>query len=368
MKPTILNEWHKARGAQMLEFGGWEMPLQYTSLSSEHKAVRQACGLFDISHMGQLIVRGPQALGFLQRVSSNDASLLSPGRMQYSLLPAEDGSLLDDIVIGRLPEDENSYFIVVNAANAESDFDWLKDQAKSSDVAIEPMPGSCMFALQGPSSEAVLQPLTSEKLPSLGYYHLCRGELCGAPAIISRSGYTGEDGFEISLRPEDAPMAWERLIEQGKGEGLEPVGLGARNTLRLEMAYALYGHEISRETSPYEAGLGWVVKPGKGDFVGKSKIEAAKTTGRRLCGFEMTGRGVARDAYAVLDESGKKIGQVTSASPSPTLNKNIGLAYVPERLAVPGSKIFIDIRGKGVEAEIVKTPFVPSRVRKNTRV
>jgi aminomethyltransferase len=365
MKKTILNDWHRSQKAVMVDFGGWEMPVSYTTLTEEHLAVRKAAGLFDISHMGQVMVRGARAQEFLQHITTNDVEALGPGRMQYSLLPAKDGTLLDDIIVSRLGEEEAAYFVVVNASNARKDVAWMKRQAQPFEAIVEHLGDSAMFALQGPLSDAILQPLTSEKLGKLRYYHLLRSELAGCPVILSRSGYTGEDGFEICLRNEDAPALWQRLLAEGQPHGMLPVGLGARNTLRLEMGYALYGHEISRDTTPYEAGLGWVVKADKGDFIGRTKIEAARATGRRLAAFEMAERGVARDGYAVLDASGGKIGQVSSGSPSPSTGKNIGLAYVPESLATPGSEIFIDVRGKGLKALVVKAPFVPSQVRKN---
>jgi aminomethyltransferase len=232
-------------------------------------------------------------------------------------------------------------------------------------VAIEPLLAHSMFALQGPRAAEILQELTSENLEGLKYYTLSRGEAAGAPIILSRSGYTGEDGFEISVRHVDAPGLWHAIVEKGKDKGLKPIGLGARNTLRLEMGYALYGHEISRETTPYEAGLGWVVKPAKGDFIGRAAIEAKRSTGRKLAPFEMTERGVARDGYPVLDASGARIGTVTSASPSPSTGKNIGLAYVPEALAKQGGDLWIEIREKAVKAATAKLPFTPSHVRKN---
>jgi aminomethyltransferase len=350
----------------MTDFGGWEMPVSYRSLSEEHKAVRQAAGLFDISHMGQLAVRGPGALAFLQRVTTNDVAALGPGRMQYSLLPAEDGGLIDDIIVGRLREEGAGYFVVVNASNCEADFEWLQSQTLGFEVQVEHWADQAMFALQGPASNAILSGLTSENLEALRYYHLTRCELGGVPALMSRSGYTGEDGFEICLRNEDAPGLWAQLLEKGENHGMLPVGLGARNTLRLEMAYALYGHEIDRKTRPYEAGLGWVVKMGKGDFVGKAAIEAGRHAARKLIGFEMLDKNVARDGYRVLDASGQAIGIVTSGSPSPSSGKNVGLAYVPLSHASPGNALAIEVRGKAVQAVVVKTPFVPSHVRKNS--
>ncbi len=357
----------------MVEFGGWDMPVSYSTLSEEHRAVRAAAGLFDISHMGQIFVEGPAALAFLQKVTTNDVAALTPGRMQYSLLPAADGTLVDDIVVGRLPDQGGTegpgYLVVVNAANATGDLAWLKAHAApfNGDLRIRHDDSAAMIALQGPLSQAILQTLVPEALDALAYYHLCHASVAGRPVILSRSGYTGEDGFEICCQGAHASEIWETLMTRGAASKIQPIGLGARNTLRLEMAYPLYGHEIDRSIHPLEAGLGWVVKMAKGEFIGRSALEkaAAQPMRRRLAGFEMLGRGVARDGYPVLDAQGGRIGTVTSASPSPSLNKNIGLAYVPEASAAPGSEIFIDVRGKGVEARVVKTPFVPPHVRKN---
>ncbi len=369
MKKTPLNAWHREAGAVMVDFGGWDMPVSYSTLSEEHRAVRTSAGLFDISHMGQVMVKGPRALEFLQKVTSNDVASLGAGRMQYSLLPAADGTLVDDIIVGRMPTDEEGYLVVVNASNTDGDLAWLKAHAApfNGDVSIQHLDGAGMIALQGPLSQGLLQPLVSEPLDLLPYYHLCRTSVQDRPVILSRSGYTGEDGFEICCRPADAAPIWEALMHAGNALGVQPIGLGARNTLRLEMAYPLYGHEISRSVHPLEAGLGWVVKMAKADFLGKAALEKAAQSQlpRRLAGFEMVERGVARDGYRVLDGEGAVIGSVTSASPSPSLNKNIGLAYLPTPKSSLGSEIFIEVRGKGVKAVVVKTPFVPSHVRKN---
>jgi len=338
------------------------MPVSYGPIGPEHLATRQAAGLFDIGHMGQILVDGPRSLEFLQALTTNDVSRLGDGRMQYSLLPNENGGLHDDIIVTRLAQ--GSYYVVVNASNTEADLAWMLSKAPSFGVRVALWPKQTLLALQGPLSQDILQPLVSSPLDSLAYYHLRRESVCGHQALVSRSGYTGEDGFEISIPESAAEEVWLKLLAGGDAK---PVGLGARNTLRLEMAYPLYGHEIDAEQNPYGAGLGWVIKPDKGDFVGKSPMLASKNTaGRRLAGFRLVDRGVARDGYAVVDASGANVGQVTSGAPSPSLdNAGIGLAYVPAALAAVGGRIHIDVRGRALAADIVKTPFVPSKVRKN---
>jgi aminomethyltransferase len=361
---TALNAWHRQHGGQMVPFAGWELPVQYRGLAEEHLAVRTTAGLFDISHMGQLRVEGPQALDFLQAITTNDVGKLAAGRMQYSTLPATDGGLMDDIIVSRLPR---GYFVVVNACNTAVDLAWMREQARHFEVSLQHLPRA-MFALQGPRSQAILQPLTPLPLEGLRYYALAAAPVAGAPALISRSGYTGEDGFEICLENADALRVWEALMAAGLGAGLVPVGLGARNTLRLEMGYALYGHEIDRATNPIEAGLGWVVKFDKGPFVGRESMLAMSQLGpsRRLVGFELVDRGVARDGYPVLDPaSGAKVGTVTSGSPSPSTGKSLGMAYVPIALAAEGSAIQVEMRGKALAARVRRPPFSPSHVRKN---
>ena len=364
LKKTALNAWHKAQGGQMVPFAGWELPVQYLGLAEEHLATRSAAGLFDISHMGQVRVEGPQALDFLQAITTNDVAQLAPGRMQYSTMPAPDGGLIDDIIVSRLAR---GFFVVVNASNTGADLAWMREQAGRFEASLEHLPRS-MFALQGPLSQALLQPLTPLALDGLRYYALAPATLAGRPVLLSRSGYTGEDGFEICLEDADALPVWEALMAAGSGRGLVPVGLGARNTLRLEMGYALYGHEIGRSTNPIEAGLGWVVKFGKGPFVGREAMLSMSQLGpqRKLVGFELIDRGVARDGYPVLDSaSGAKVGAVTSGSPSPSTGKSVGLAYVPAGLAAEGSSIHVEMRGKALAARVRKPPFIPSHVRKN---
>ena len=362
MKTTPLNGWHRAHGATLVDFGGWDMPVSYGPIGPEHLAARRGAGLFDIGHMGQVMVSGPRALDYLQALTTNDVSALGDGRMQYNLLPNEGGGLHDDIIVTRLSS--GRYYVVVNASNTEADLAWMDAHKAAFGVELGLWKGQSMLALQGPRAQEALQPLAGSDLESLRYYHLREDRVAGVPVLLSRSGYTGEDGFEISLPDAAAPMVWERLLAGGL---CSPVGLGARNTLRLEMAYSLYGHEIDAAHNPYEAGLGWVIKPAKGGFIGRAAMLAGKDApARRLAGFRVLDKGVARDGYAVLDASGARIGQVTSGAPSPSLdNASIGLAYVPPALAVPGSRIHIDVRGRALAAEIVKTPFVPSKVRKN---
>jgi aminomethyltransferase len=362
VKATPLRDWHRGRGASLVDFGGWDMPVSYGPIGPEHMATRREAGLFDIGHMGQVLVEGPRALAFLQALTTNDVARLGDGRMQYSLLPNEAGGLHDDIIVTRLSE--KRYYVVVNASNTGADLAWLRSKAADYGVEAGLWKGRTLLALQGPLAQKILQPLVAAPLDSLAYYHLREDRVAGVEALVSRSGYTGEDGFEISIPERAAEQVWLALLASGAAR---PVGLGARNTLRLEMAYPLYGHEIDAQHSPYEAGLGWVIKPAKGDFTGKAALLASKDApARRLAGFRLLDKGVARDGYAVVDASGAKVGSVTSGAPSPSLdNACIGLAYVPPALAVPGGRIHIDVRGRALAAEIVPTPFVPSKVRKN---
>jgi aminomethyltransferase len=349
----------------MVEFCGWEMPVLYTSLSEEHKATRASAGLFDICHMGQVAVTGPGAEVFLQSITTNDVSRLKPGQMQYSTLPAPDGTLFDDIIVTRLVP-TTDFLVVVNAANTDEDVAWMRQQAEKFEAEVEYRPAG-MLALQGPASDKILTKLVGPGLDQVPYYHLVPAEIEGVNCLLSRSGYTGEDGFEICLPNDSTLKVWEALVAAGKPEGLVTVGLGARNTLRLEMGYALYGHEIDRTTNPLEAGLSWVVKLDKGPFVGRQSMVAVKGMGlkRQLVGFEMVDRAPARDGYKVVDASGKEIGYVTSGAPSPTLGKNIGMAYVPSGQAAMGTELLIQIRNQPAKARIVPRPFVPSRVKKN---
>jgi len=356
LKTTPLNEIHRKLGAKMVDFGGWDMPVQYTSILEEHHAVRRAVGLFDVSHMGEIEVRGPEALNLVEHVTTNAVSRLDIGQAQYSGLLYRHGGFVDDVLVHKV--DDDHYFLCVNASNQEKDHEhisiansWKTNVEFASDRYAQ-------MAIQGPKALATLQKLTPVKLDNIRNYHFVDGDVSGVPARISRTGYTGEDGFEIYVAPDEAPAIWTDLLEAGEEFGILPCGLGARNTLRLEAKMALYGHEIHASVTPYEADLGWIVKLDKPDFIGKQAIEKQKAEGirRKLVGFEMRGRGIARDGYEVLID-GLPAGWVTSGGPSPTLNKNIGLCYLPAGLAAPGRTIHILIRNQPVEAITVATPF-----------
>lgn len=361
LRKTPLNEVHRASGAKMVDFGGWDMPVQYSGILDEHNTVRTSVGLFDVSHMGEIEVRGPQALELVQYVSTNNAAKLHPGQAQYSGLLYEHGGFVDDILVHKVADD--SYFICVNASNQDKDFEHISTQKKAAqnrfDCTVENAgPKYAQIAIQGPQALATLQKLTQTELASIRYYWFIDGAVSGDWARIARTGYTGEDGFEIYVAPELAVARWNEILEAGREFGIKPAGLGARNTLRLEAKMALYGHEIDASITPLEADLGWIVKFDKGDFLGREALEKQKAAGvkRRLIGFEMLGRGIARDGYEVrLD--GKSAGWVTSGGPAPTLNKNIGLCYLPVLSAQPGVAIEIMIRNQPVEAVTVPTPF-----------
>jgi len=342
----------------MVPFGGWEMPVEYSGLISEHQAVRKAAGLFDVSHMGELEVRGPGALRFLQRVTSNDVARLAEGQVQYSALPAEGGGPVDDITLYRRGPER--FLVVVNAANIEKDYRWLLSHDPV-DCEVKDLSNDyALLALQGPAAVAILQPLVSLDLGALGYYRFAEGSVAGRPALVSRTGYTGEDGFELYVAPEDATPLWKGLIETGRDKGLLPAGLGARDTLRLEARMCLYGQDMDEGTTLVEAGLGWIVSvdEAKGDYPGRSVLARQKKDGppRKLVGFEMVGRGIARHGYAVFVD-GAPSGVVTSGTYAPFVQKNIGLCYVPAGRAEPGTEITIEIRGNKVAARLVPTPF-----------
>ncbi|HEX5758481.1 MAG TPA: glycine cleavage system aminomethyltransferase GcvT [Thermoanaerobaculia bacterium] len=354
---TPLHECHREAGARLVEFAGWEMPVQYAGVIEEHRAVRQAAGLFDVSHMGEIAVRGPGAEALLQRLTPNDVGKLAPGRAHYSGLLTERGTYVDDLLVYRLAADE--LLVVVNASNAARDLDWMRARAGGEEAEVVDVSDRyALLALQGPRALAILQPLATPDLAPLRYYGFARGTVAGRPAILSRTGYTGEDGFELYLAPEDAPEVWRRLLAAGRGGGLVPAGLGARDTLRLEAGMALYGHEIDDTTTPFEAGLDWVVKLDKGDFVGRDALAAQRREGirRKLAGFEIEGRGIARQGHAVVDGSGP-VGVVTSGTWSPTFEKALGMAYVPVELAAPGARLAVDVRGRALPAAVVGLPF-----------
>jgi len=355
-KRTPLHECHVEAGARLVEFAGWDMPVQYQGVIEEHRAVRSAAGMFDVSHMGEIRVQGPQAEAFLQRLTPNDVSKLAPGRAHYSGLLTERGTYIDDLLIYRLGPEE--LLVVVNASNVDRDYEWIASRAGEGVRVTNESDRWALIALQGPKALAILRPLATPGAADLKYYGFLQGEVAGRPALISRTGYTGEDGFELYLEPEHAPAVWRRLLEAGTSHGLVPAGLGARDTLRLEAAMALYGHEIDESTTPFEAGLGWVVKLGKGDFLGREALAAQQAEGlkRKLVGFEVQGRGIARQGHEVKQEGGT-VGKVTSGTWSPSFEKAIGMAYVPTALAKSGTPLEVDVRGRVLPAQVVDLPF-----------
>jgi aminomethyltransferase len=357
LKRTPLYEQHLALGARLVEFGGWEMPVQYNSILEEHRAVRTRAGLFDVSHMGEFKVEGKDALAFLQYLVPNDVARLAINQALYTQLCLPDGGTIDDLIIYHLAEDR--YMMVVNAANIDKDFAWVEKQARNFDVQVtNQSDATALLALQGPEAQAILQPLTGVDLSGIQYYHCAQGGVDGINCIISRTGYTGEDGFELYCDPNDAIKLWNDLLAAGKEHGLLPAGLGARDTLRLEAGYCLYDHELNEQTNPLEARLGWTVKLDKGEFIGRDALVKIKEKGpkRKLIGIEMIERGVPRGGYAVY-ENDQLIGALTSGAPSPTLNKNIGMGYVEAAHAVVNTTVLIDIRGKRTAARIVALPF-----------
>lgn len=339
----------------MVPFGGWDMPVEYSGLAEEHRAVRTRAGLFDVSHMGEIRVRGPKAFDAVQRLTCNDVAALDDGKVQYSAFLTEQGTFVDDLLTYRIASDD--YFLVVNASNTPKDVAWAK-AAECPGVSVEDESARwAQLALQGPLAERVLQPLTDVKLADVPYYRFASGSVSGVTALVSRTGYTGEDGFEVYLHPGHAGEVWDAILAAGRPLGVIPAGLGARDTLRLEAALALYGNDIDDTTTPWEANLGWIVKMRKGDFTGKEALAKQKAAGvtRRLVGFEVTGRGIARHGYAVSAAGGP--GVVTSGTQTPTVGKAIGLAYVPIAGVAPGATLDIDIRGRSVSAAVVPTPF-----------
>ena len=357
LRTTPLNRAHRAAGARMVPFAGWDMPVQYTGVLDEHMAVRTHAGMFDVSHMGEIEVRGPEAQALLQHVTSNDVSRLTAGKIQYTALTTPDGTFVDDLLI--YERGDGDYLLVVNAGNAAKDFDWLRYHAKGFEVRVEDVSDDYFqIALQGPKAESILQPLTKAALGGIKYYAFERGDVAGVSSLISRTGYTGEDGFEIYGPSEAAEKVWHALLTAGAPHGLVPAGLAARDTLRLEAKMALYGNDIDETTSVLEADLAWIVKMEKGDFLGRDALVRQKTEGltRKLVGFETEGRAVARHGYPALAE-GAAVGTVTSGTFSPYLKKNIGLAYLPIALATPGTRFSVEIRGRAEPAVVVPTPF-----------
>lgn len=356
LKRTPLFELHRGLGARMVDFGGWEMPVEYSGIRDEHRAVRERAGLFDVSHMGEFEVEGSDAAAFLQRITSNDVAKLSPGRVHYTGMLTPKGTFVDDLLV--YCRGANRYFLVVNAGNTPKDFDHASRIAREYDVVLRDASDEhALLAFQGPEAERLLSPLTPARLTAMPYYGFEESSVSGAPAIVSRTGYTGEDGFEIYCRPEDAPRLFREILAAGKTDGVVPCGLGARDTLRLEAKMALYGHEIDDTTTPWEADLAWIVKMNKGEFEGRPALEVQKAAGltRKLAGFELLDRGIARQGYSARSRSGA--GVVTSGIPSPTLSKSIGLAYLPIGDTAVGTEFEIDLRGRPARARVVETPF-----------
>jgi aminomethyltransferase len=366
VRKTALNAVHRQMGAKMVDFNGWDMPVEYPAsincgIINEHMVVRTGVGIFDVSHMGDIRLAGPQALAAVQHISMNDASKLAINQAQYSALLYPEGTFVDDVIVHRLGEEE--YLLVINAGTREKDFGWVRDHTRQFDCAVENLSNDfTQIAIQGPKAVDLLQKLTDADLSAVKFYWVTRGTLCGLPNILmGRTGYTAEDGFEIYIPADEATSArvWNEILAAGKEFCVVPCGLGARNTLRLEGALSLYGHEISDTINVWEAGLGRFCKMDKPAFLGKATLEKATANGviRSLVGLEMVERGIARDGFKVLDISGKEIGYVTSGSPSPFLKKNIALAYVPTKFAEVGTQVKVEVRGQGVGAVVVPTPF-----------
>jgi aminomethyltransferase len=364
IRKTALNAVHRQTGAKMVDFNGWDMPVEYPSaggIIAEHNAVRNGVGIFDVSHMGDIRLQGPEALKAVQHISMNDASRLAIGQAQYSALLYPQGTFVDDVIVHRLGEDD--YLLVINAGTREKDFNWVRDNTRQFACKVENLSDDfTQIAIQGPKGVNLLQKLTDANLSAVKFYWVTRGTVCGLKnTLIARTGYTAEDGFEIYVPADEttSAMVWNQVLEAGKEFGVIPCGLGARNTLRLEGALSLYGHEISDTINVWEAGLDRFCKMEKPDFIGRAALEKVKAAGlkRTLIGLEMIERGIARDGYKVFDESGREIGYVTSGSYAPFLKKNIALAYVPPEFANVGSHLKVECRSQGVKAKVVPIPF-----------
>jgi aminomethyltransferase len=356
LRKTALNAIHRHLGARMVEFAGWDMPVQYAGPMQEHLAVRTRAGIFDISHMGELEMKGAGAQDTLQKLTCNDIRSLAVSQCQYSALTTPKGAFVDDLVIYRLAQDH--FFLCVNAANQEKDFEWIRENAPGNTEIVYSSDEYSQIAIQGSRALEILRPLTEIRLEAMKYYWFARGRFAGADAIVSRTGYTGEDGFEVYCSPSTAESVWTQIMAAGAPFGLEPIGLAARNTLRLEAKLLLYGNDMDETTSVLEADLGWICKLQKGNFIGRDVLLQQHKDGvkRILAGFEMTDRGIARDHY-VAELDGKCIGTVTSGSPAPFLKKNIGLAYLPVEHAKVGTRFDVVIRGNRTGAQVVSTPF-----------
>jgi aminomethyltransferase len=361
LKKTPLNEVHRELGGKMVDFGGWDMPVQYPAgVMEEHLRTRTQSGLFDVSHMGEIWAEGPDAISFVNGLTTNDVTALIDGQAHYSALTNENGGVVDDLLVYRFGPEK--LLLVVNAGTTDKDWEWITSHKKDENVSLKNASSDyCQIAVQGPDAIAIVQKLTDTDLSAIKYYHFATGTVDGVDSIISRTGYTGEDGFEVYADATSAVQLWNKILETGNfgtPEGILPCGLAARNTLRLESAMSLYGHELSDEITPLEAGLGWITKLQKGDFTGSERLAAQKEVGitRKIVGFEMKEPGIARDDFEIYIGD-HKVGYVTSGSPAPFLKKNIGLAFLPVEFAKAGQEIRIDVRGKRLLAEVVPTPF-----------
>ncbi|AMO19351.1 glycine cleavage system aminomethyltransferase GcvT [Flavobacterium columnare] len=357
MKNTALTHIHENLGAKMVPFAGFNMPVQYEGVNIEHETVRNGVGVFDVSHMGEFMLKGENALALIQKVTSNDASKLVNGKAQYSCLPNNEGGIVDDLIVYKIADDH--YMLVVNASNIEKDWNWISSHNDLGVTMENHSDAYSLLAIQGPKAAEAMQRLTSIDLINMGYYTFQIGEFAGVHnVIVSATGYTGSGGFEIYFKNEDAETIWNKVFEAGAPFGIKPIGLAARDTLRLEMGFCLYGNDINDTTSPLEAGLGWITKFDK-DFTNSLNLKKQKEEGvtRKLVGFELLERGIPRHDYEIVDANGNIIGIVTSGTQSPSLNKGIGMGYVPTALSAPDSEIFIRIRNKDIAAKVVKLPF-----------
>ncbi|RYJ42444.1 glycine cleavage system aminomethyltransferase GcvT [Flavobacterium beibuense] len=357
MKNTALTHIHEGLGAKMVPFAGYNMPVQYEGVNAEHETVRNGVGVFDVSHMGEFFITGPKALDLIQKVTTNDASTLTVGRAQYSCLPNENGGIVDDLIVYKMGEEK--YLLVVNASNIEKDWNWISSKNDMGAIMVNASDEYSLLAIQGPKAAEAMQSLTSVDLSEIKYYHFEVADFAGvSDVIVSATGYTGSGGFEIYVKNSDIEQVWNRVFEAGAAYGIKPIGLAARDTLRLEMGFCLYGNDINDTTSPIEAGLGWITKFTK-DFTNSEAIKKQKEEGvsRKLVGFELIERGIPRHDYEIVDKDGNVIGIVTSGTMAPSLGKGIGLGYVPTAYAAPDSEIYIRIRKNDIAAKVVKLPF-----------
>ncbi|MBT3923153.1 MAG: glycine cleavage system aminomethyltransferase GcvT [Nitrospinaceae bacterium] len=364
LKRTPVNAIHKELGGKLVPFAGWEMPIQFQGVIQEHQSVREGVGIFDVSHMGEIEIQGPSAKKLIQHLVTNDIESMQDNQALYTLMCLENGGVVDDLLVHRFSDDH--YFLCVNASNSDKDFQWIMQNAGSYDATIRnTSQNTAQFAIQGKHSVALLQKICDTSLDEIEYYHFKKAKIHQFESIIARTGYTGEDGFEVYIDADHAEAVFRAILDAGKEFDLQPIGLGARDTLRMEMGYALYGNEINETSKPFEAGLGWVIKLGKEDFIGKAELKKQKLAGnkRKLVGIRLLGRGVLRPHYRIL-KNGAPVGELTSGTFSPSLNTGIGLCYVSTECAEPGTQLEVEIRKLKVPAEVVKPPFLPTRVKK----